>query len=85
MPSEKGFHFPNPGEVGSEFQRFVLQALSSEDPQLVSFAGLGKDGAIDLSSTSHECRHVVECKYIGEDGLDTARGVSILRPRSNGL
>ena len=73
MPSEKGFHFPNPGEVGTDFQRFVFQALSSEDPRLVSFAGLGKDGAIDLSSTSNECRHVVECKYIGEDGLDTAR------------
>jgi hypothetical protein len=40
---------------------------------LVSFAGLGKDGAIDLSSTSNQRRHVVECKYIGEDGLDTAR------------
>ena len=73
VPSEKRFHFPNPGEVGSDFQRFVFQALSSEDPRLVSFAGLGKDGAIDLSSTSNECRHVVECKYIGEDGLKTAR------------
>jgi hypothetical protein len=40
---------------------------------LVSFVGLGKDGAIDLSSTSNQCRHVVECKYIGENGLDTAR------------
>ena len=73
MLSEKGFDFPNPGEVGDDFQRFVLQALSSEDASLVSFAGFGKDGAIDLSSTSKELRHVVECKHIGEDGLDTAR------------
>jgi hypothetical protein len=73
MASENRFHFPNPGEVGGHFQRFVLQALASEDPGLVSFVGLGKDGAIDLSSTSNQCRHVVECKYIGEDGLDTAR------------
>jgi hypothetical protein len=73
MNGREQFKFPNPGEVGEEFQRFVFQALRLTDPRLVSFAGVGKDGAIDLSSTLGECRHVVECKYIGEDGLAAAK------------
>jgi len=73
MSADWQFRFPDPGQVGDDFQRFVFQALCLEDPRLVSFAACGKDGAIDLSSTLGECRHVVECKYIGEDGLRTAQ------------
>ena len=73
MSGSGSFQFPNPGEVGDDFQRFVFQVLSLEDSGLVSFAGIGKDGAIDLASTSNECRNVDECKFIGEEGLQTAQ------------
>ena len=73
MSAEGTFRFPQLPNVGDRFQSFVLQVLSESEPDLISFVGVGKDGAIDLSATTGDRRHVVECKHIGEDGLTAAR------------
>ena len=63
-------------EIGELFQTFVWKALSSASPgllssigleaALLSFVGIGKDGAIDLSATTGDVRLVIESKYIGD-------------------
>ncbi|MBL8102322.1 MAG: ATP-binding protein, partial [Anaerolineales bacterium] len=59
--------------VGDAFQEFVHDVLGSEFPDLHVFPGGGKDGVIDLSSTSEDTRVVIECKFISEDGLSNAQ------------
>jgi hypothetical protein len=70
----------NPGfqneTIGNAFQEFAHELLRSEYPGLHFFEGGGKDGCIDLIQDLPETpqtRLVVECKHIGEDGLDAAR------------
>jgi hypothetical protein len=63
----------NTAEIGDLFQQFVLELLQSDHPKLYSFAGVGRDGAIDLVDDSGDVRLVVECKFIGKDGLKYAR------------
>ena len=61
------------GGIGDAFQRFVHELLQSSYPALHLFPTEGKDGAIDLSSTLFGSRTIVECKYIGKDGLTEAQ------------
>ena len=60
-------------DVGSTFQVFAHELLRPAYPELHLFDGGGKDGGIDLSETRDTARTVVECKYIGQDGLEGAR------------
>jgi hypothetical protein len=59
--------------AGEAFERFVFDLLRYEYPSLRSFPAGGKDGGIDLSATNDGVRQVFECKFIGEDGVQTAR------------
>jgi len=60
-------------EIGDLFQQFALDLFRSDHPDLYSFAGIGRDGAIDLAEDSGDVRLVIECKFIGEDGFESAR------------
>ncbi len=61
-------------DLGEAFQSFAYELLLFDYPDLHFFQGRGKDGAIDLAPTKVGPRPVVECKYIGADGLAKARG-----------
>jgi hypothetical protein len=67
----------NPGlvreDIGDIFQVFAHQVLRADYPDLHLFPTGGKDGAIDLCQTTAGTRTVVECKFIGKDGLEEAR------------
>ncbi len=63
-----------PGNPGDAFQEFAYELLLFDYPDLHFFRAPGKDGAIDLAPTKDGARPVIECKYIGADGLSTARG-----------
>jgi hypothetical protein len=58
--------------IGDAFQRFAYDLLLFDHPGLHFFPTRGKDGGIDLSRTKDGSRLVVECKYIGTDGVSTA-------------
>ena len=74
-------------DLGAAFQEFGFEVLLREFPNLQGFAAAGKDGAIDLSATSDVVRLVVECKHVGEDGLEAsvARWRKVARNLSNHL
>ena len=59
-------------DLGDTFQVFVHELLRLEYQDLHLFPGKGKDGCIDLSHTMDTSRTVVECKYIGKDGIQDA-------------
>ena len=61
------------GELGDVFQAFVHELLISDYPDLHFFPGGGKDGAIDLTETMLASRTVVQCKFVGKDGLSEAQ------------
>jgi DNA-nicking Smr family endonuclease len=61
------------GDLGDAFQTFVHELLLADYPGLHPFQSRGKDGGVDLSLTDDGLRTVVECKYIGKDGLEEAR------------
>nr|MDQ5835297.1 hypothetical protein [Acidobacteriota bacterium] len=56
--------------LGEAFQKFAYELLLFDYPDLHFFQGRGKDGAIDLAQTKDGPRCVVECKYVGTDGLE---------------
>jgi len=60
-------------DIGDAFQAFAYEVLRTDYPDLHLFPGRGKDGAIDLSQTEGQTRTVVECKFIGTDGLAQAQ------------
>lgn len=62
-----------PGNPGDAFQVFAHELLSEDYPGLHFFPGGGKDGGIDLAQSAGGRRAVVECKYVGADGLQEAR------------
>ncbi|MDQ3011522.1 MAG: ATP-binding protein, partial [Acidobacteriota bacterium] len=64
---------PATAEKGDLFQQFVQDLLSLEYPGLHPFPGAGKDGGIDLVQKTEASRLVVECKYVGSDGLQPAQ------------
>ncbi|OLE53805.1 MAG: hypothetical protein AUG51_10975 [Acidobacteria bacterium 13_1_20CM_3_53_8] len=64
---------PATENAGDLFQTFVYEVLLEDYEGLHLFPGGGKDGGIDLIQTVEEPRLVVECKYIGNGGLDEAR------------
>ncbi|MBU1982958.1 hypothetical protein KJ815_00965, partial [bacterium] len=59
--------------IGITFQDFVVDILKKDYPGLVGFLGAGKDGAIDALQTCADDRTVVECKYVGDDGVESAQ------------
>lgn len=61
------------GDIGDSFQRFVYELLLFDYPNLHFFPARGKDGGIDLIQPTTTSRLVVECKYVGKDGLDEAQ------------
>ncbi|HWS89157.1 MAG TPA: hypothetical protein VN282_19450 [Pyrinomonadaceae bacterium] len=62
-----------PQSVGDAFQTFVYELLHQDYPDLHPFPAGGKDGGIDLVESRDGRRTVVECKYVGTDGLQAAR------------
>jgi len=60
-------------EIGTLFQQFVLEVFLARYPDLLSFAGMGRDGGIDLSQTRDNARTIIECKAIGEDGIQQSQ------------
>lgn len=65
-------HLINP-DLESAFQNFTFDALAPDLPGLILLPTAGKDGGIDLFQDLHNCRTVVQCKVIGEDGLKPAQ------------
>jgi hypothetical protein len=61
------------GNIGKAFEEFACQVLRADYPALRLFPSRGKDGAIDLIETAAGARTVVECKFIGKDGLAEAQ------------
>lgn len=59
--------------MGDAFQQFVHDIFLPDYPDLHRFPTAGKDGGIDISFTLHSQRTIFECKYIGEDGKETAQ------------
>jgi hypothetical protein len=57
-------------DLGEAFQKFAYEMLLFDYPDLHFFQGRGIDGAIDLARTKDGPRCVVECKYVGKDGLE---------------
>jgi hypothetical protein len=64
--------FTAEAEIGALFQQFAWEVLLRDFPDLRNFAGSGRDGAIDQSATYGNLRTVIECKFLGEDGLPRA-------------
>lgn len=62
-----------PQSIGDAFQTFVYELLQQDYPGLHPFPAGGKDGGIDLVESRDGWRTVVECKYVGADGLQAAR------------
>jgi hypothetical protein len=60
----------NPGDA---FQVFIHELLTEDYPGLHFFKGGGRDGGIDLVQSLNGRRVVVECKYVGADGLPETR------------
>jgi hypothetical protein len=60
-------------DPGSGFQDFAFQLLRRSRPSLRRYPAAGKDGGIDLIEGLAGGRGAFECKYIGADGIATAR------------
>jgi hypothetical protein len=60
------------GNLGDAFQKFAQELLVFDYPGLHPFQTGGPDGGIDLEQTTEGSRLVVECKYIGTDGVNAA-------------
>jgi hypothetical protein len=60
-------------DLGEAFQQFAYELLLFDYPDLHFFQARGIDGAIDLAQTKDGPRCVVECKYVGTDGLAEAQ------------
>jgi Holliday junction resolvase-like predicted endonuclease len=64
------------GNVGDLFQSFVFELLRKSDyPKLHKFQTAGKDGGIDLIQQLNNERTVVECKYIGDNSIETIQAL----------
>jgi hypothetical protein len=64
--------FSAEADIGTLFQQFAWEVFLRDFPDLRNFAGSGRDGAIDQSATQGNLRTVIECKFLGEDGLPRA-------------
>ena len=65
--------FTAEADIGALFQQFAWEVFLRDFPDLRNFAGSGRDGAIDQSATHGDLRTVIECKFLGEDGLPRAQ------------
>jgi hypothetical protein len=64
--------FTAEADIGALFQQFAWEVFLRDLPDLRNFSGSGRDGAIDQSATHGNLRTVIECKFLGEDGLPRA-------------
>ena len=64
--------FTAEADIGALFQQFAWEVFLRDFSDLRNFAGSGRDGAIDQSATHGDLRTVIECKFLGEDGLPRA-------------
>jgi hypothetical protein len=60
-------------DLGDTFQRFAYELLAYKFGHLKYWPTRGRDGGIDLIHSDRGKRVFIECKYIGEDGLASAR------------
>ena len=65
--------FTAEADIGALFQQFAWEVFLRDFPDPRNFAGSGRDGAIDQSATHGNLRAVIECKFLGEDGLPRAQ------------